>query len=209
MSLNYGWPLALTLLSVPILGQSLSKSQVAAVAVSFFGAILIATQGAYTGFGDLSRLGLLLAGCSTLLWATFWLVNARDGLDPVIKLFIGFCAGLACTLLASPLFGGITLPRPQAWLPILYIGLFEMGITFVLWLTALQLSTTAARIGNLVYLTPFLSLLFLRLVIGEPIHAATCIGLMLIVGSIVFQQWQTKPADKKNPPEPHSAQGEI
>ena len=69
-----------------------------------------------------------------------------------------------------------------------------MGITFVLWLTALQLSTTAARVSNLVHITPFLSLLFLRLVIGERIHAATFVGLSLIVASIVFQEWQAKRA---------------
>jgi len=209
MSLNYGWPLVLTLLSVPILGQTLAKAQVAAVAISFFGAILIATQGQYTGFGEISRQGLLLAGGSTLIWAVFWLLNARDGLDPVIKLLVGFSTGLGLALLVSPWFGGLVLPPPQAWLPLIYIGLFEMGITFVLWLTALQLSATAARIGNLVYVTPFLSLLFLHLVLGESIHGATCIGLALIVGSIVSQQWLTRRADKKNPPLPHAAKGDA
>jgi drug/metabolite transporter (DMT)-like permease len=192
MSLNYGWPLVLTLLSVPILGQSLRRSQLAAIGVSFFGAIMIATQGQFIYFGDLSRPGLLLAAGSTLIWASFWLFNAQDGLDPVLKLFLGFCSGLLCTLLCSPLFGGIVWPQPAAWPALIYIGLFEMGITFVFWLTALQLATTAARIGNLIYLTPFLSLLCLRLVIGEQIHTTTFIGLLLIVGSIVFQELQGK-----------------
>ena len=192
MSLNYAWPLVLTLLSVPILGQSLSRSQLAAVAVSFFGAIVIATRGELTHFNAASHFGLFLAGGSALIWALFWLLNARDGLDPVLKLFLGFCSGLACTLLCSPLFGGLVLPDAAAWPSLVYIGLFEMGITFVLWLTALQFSVTAARVGNLIYITPFLSLLFLRLVIGEQIHPATCIGLALIVGSIVFQGYQSK-----------------
>ncbi len=197
MSLNYGWPLVLTLLSVPILKQTLSRSQLAAVAVSFLGALMIATKGQFIDFGDVSRLGLVLAGSSTLIWASSWLLNAQDSLDPVIKLFIGFCAGLLCTLLCSPLFGGIAWPEAAAWLPLIYIGLFEMGITFVLWLTALQLSTTAARVSNLIYITPFLSLLFLRLVIGEQIHAATFFGLSLIVGSIIFQEWQAQQTRKK------------
>jgi drug/metabolite transporter (DMT)-like permease len=205
MSLNYGWPLVLTLLSVPILKQTLRRSQLAAVALSFLGALMIATKGQFIDFGDVSRLGLILAGGSALIWASFWLFNAQDGLDPVIKLFVGFCAGLFCTLLCSPLFGGISIPEATAWLPLIYIGLFEMGITFVLWLTALQLSTTAARVGNLIYITPFLSLLFLRLVIGEQIHAATFIGLSLIVGSIVFQEWQAQQLRKKMQ-RPHSLQ---
>ena len=194
MALNYGWPLVLTLLSVPLLGQSLRRSQLAAVGVSFVGAVLIATRGQLTHFGGLSGTGLLLAAGSTLLWSLFWLGNARIGADPVVKLFVGFCTGLIAALVCSPLFGGLVLPPPAAWPALVYIGLFEMGLTFVLWLSALQLATTTARITNLVYLTPFLSLCFLRLVIGEPIHPATAIGLALIVTSLLFQEFMARRA---------------
>jgi drug/metabolite transporter (DMT)-like permease len=191
MALNYGWPLVLTLLSVPILGQSLSRSQLVAVGVSFLGAGVIATRGQFTHFGGVSGAGLLLAGGSTLVWASFWLYNARDGFDPVAKLFVGFCTGLVAALVVNPLFGGLVLPPVEAWPALVYIGLFEMGITFVLWLSALQLATNTGRIGNLVYVTPFLSLLFLRLVTGEQIHPSTAIGLSLIVFSLLFQEYRS------------------
>ena len=194
MALNYGWPLVLTLLSVPLLGQSLRRSQLAAVGVSFVGAVLIATRGQLTHFGGLSGTGLLLAAGSTLVWALFWLGNARIGADPVVKLFVGFCTGLIVAVVCSPLFGGLVLPPPAAWPALVYIGLFEMGITFVLWLSALQLATTTARITNLVYLTPFLSLCFLRLVTREPIHPTTAIGLALIVTSLLFQEFMARRA---------------
>lgn len=190
MSLNYGWPLVLTLLSVPILGQHLSRSQLAAVAVSFFGAIIIATRGELTSFGGLSGLGLVLAAASTLIWAVFWLVNARSSQDPVVQLFLGFGAALVCIILAVPLFGGMERPPLQATLPQIYVGLFEMGLTFVLWLSALKRAKSAASIGNLIYCTPFLSLIFLHLIVGEAIHGATFIGLVLIVASLLFQEWR-------------------
>ena len=188
MSINYGWPFALTLLSVPILKQKLNSVQIAAIIISFAGALIIATKGQLASFGDVSKTGVLLAFSSTIIWASFWLVNAKDQLDPGIKLFWGFCFGLLYTLLFSPLLGPIHIPEIMAILPLIYIGLFEMGITFVLWLTALQLSSSAARIGNLIYISPFLSLLFLRIIIGETIHPTTFIGLFIIVGSIVFQE---------------------
>ena len=195
MALNYGWPLALTLLSVPILKQTLSRAQVTAVVISFFGAIVIATKGQFAGFDEVSKLGLALAFGSTIIWALFWLFNARDGLDPVTKLFSGFCFGLLYSVLFSPLFGGLQLPDIRAVLPLTYIGFFEMGLTFVLWLTALELSSTAARVGNLIYISPFLSLIFLRIIIGEEIHVATFLGLLLIVGSILFQEMSAKKAN--------------
>jgi len=189
MSLNYGWPLVLTLLSVPILKQQLSRSQLVAVLISFVGAVIIATRGEFTSFGDVSRLGVLLAGGSTLIWATYWLFNAKDGLDPVVKLFTGFCFGFLFTTLFGLVTEGISLPPALAWLPLIYVSLFEMSITFALWLTALQLTSSAARISNLIYVTPFFSLLILHLVIGEKIYPATFVGLLLIVGSILFQGW--------------------
>jgi drug/metabolite transporter (DMT)-like permease len=70
----------------------------------------------------------------------------------------------------------------------LYIGTFEMGIAFVAWLRALRLSRTTAQVGQLIYLTPFLSLLAIGLVVGEPIYASTVAGLALIVGGIVLQR---------------------
>jgi drug/metabolite transporter (DMT)-like permease len=188
MSINYGWPFALTLLSVPILKQKLNSVQIAAIIISFSGALIIATKGQLASFGDVSKTGVILAFSSTIIWASFWLVNAKDQLDPVIKLFWGFFFGLLYTLLFSPFLGPIHIPEMMAILPLIYIGLFEMGITFVLWLTALQLSSSAARIGNLIYISPFLSLLFLRVIIGETIHPTTFIGLFIIVGSIIFQE---------------------
>ena len=192
MSLNYGWPLVLTLLSVPILGQQLSRSQLLAVLISFIGAVIIATRGEFTSFGDVSRLGVLLAAGSTLIWATYWLFNAKDGLDPVLKLFTGFSFGFLFTALFGLVAGGIELPPAMAWLPLIYVSLFEMSITFALWLTALQLTSSAARISNLIYVTPFFSLLILHLVIGERIYPATFVGLLLIVGSILFQGWLSR-----------------
>ncbi len=188
MSINYGWPFALTLLSVPILKQKLNRVQILAVIVSFFGALIIATKGSLAEFEGVSKTGLILAFSSTIIWASFWLVNAREGSDPVIKLFWAFCFGLLYTTLFAPLLGPVVIPEAIAVLPLVYIGLFEMGITFILWLSALQLSSSAARIGNLVYIAPFLSLLFLRIVIGETIHPTTFIGLFIIVGSILFQE---------------------
>ncbi len=44
-----------------------------------------------------------------------------------------------------------------------YIGLFEMGITFLFWLKALNMASTTAKVSNLVYLAPFISLVFCTL----------------------------------------------
>jgi len=92
-------------------------------------------------------------------------------------------------LIFSLLAGPIPWPPLPAWIPLIYVALFEMSLTFILWLTALQNTNSTATIGNLMYLTPFLSLLCLHIFIGEQIQQATFVGLSIIIGSILFQSY--------------------
>lgn len=188
MALNFGWPITLSVLAIPILKQRLTFKQFGAIFVSFIGAVLIATKGEFISFAGVNEFGVILAIGSTFIWASFWLINTKDKHDPVIKLAFSFIFGLFYIFIAHLITGAISLPEVQAWPAIIYIGVFEMGITFVLWLTALKLSSSTARISNMIYLTPFLSLLALYFIIGEQIYLSTIMGLFLIVASIVFQE---------------------
>ena len=68
------------------------------------------------------------------------------------------------------------------------MGLFELGITFLLWLKALKLSKTTAHVTSLIYLVPFLSLVLISFAVGEKILPSTIIGLLFIVGGIILQK---------------------
>ena len=74
----------------------------------------------------------------------------------------------------------------------IYIGIFEMGLTFFLWLKALKLSVNTAKVSNLVYLSPFISLIIIRNVVGEKILVATIIGLVFIICGIIIQRLYSK-----------------
>ncbi len=193
MSLNYLWPVMLALLSVPILKQQLKPVAVLAILLSFAGALLIATGGDFSAWNRLDGIGVMLALVSTLVWATYWLLSARMPLDATVKLAVGFLSGsvlawgYALTVSDMELIGD-----DWPWLAIGYVGVLEMGLTFFLWLKALQLAPNAARIGHFIYLTPFISLLILALVLGEKIQPATLLGLSIIIAGIIMQQAWTR-----------------
>ena len=69
-----------------------------------------------------------------------------------------------------------------------YLGLFEMGITFAVWLHALKLARDTTQVGILIYICPFLSLVFLHLFAHESLRPTTLPGLALIVAGIVLQR---------------------
>ena len=70
-----------------------------------------------------------------------------------------------------------------------YAGVFEMGITFVLWMRALSLSRTTAQVSNLVFLSPFVSLALIAVIVGETILLSSIIGLVFIIGGIVIRRF--------------------
>lgn len=188
VALNYIWPMMLVLLSVPVLKQKIRWMSVVALLISFSGAIVIATGGKPFSMDLKEPLGVALALSSALFWAMFWLLNMRDKREETPKLFMNFLFGFMYTLIYCAITGNITIPDLGGALGSTYIGLFEMGITFVLWLKALRYAENTARVSNLVYLSPFMSLMFISLILGEKILPSTLAGLVLIISGIIMQQ---------------------
>ena len=188
-AINYTWAIALSLLAVPFLKQRLNRFDLLAIVLAYLGALVIATRGDPLSLHFDSGAGVLFALASTLIWAGYWILNTRNTTDPLISLFLTFGCSLPFTLIACGWLSNYHLLAWQGWLGAIYVGLFEMGIAFVLWLLALRHASQAAHISNLIFLSPFLSLLLLRSLVGEPIAPATPLGLLLIVAALLLQQW--------------------
>jgi drug/metabolite transporter (DMT)-like permease len=190
--LNFTWSIVLALLSIPLLKQKISVQSILGIVVSYAGAFTIATRGDIFGFRFSNPLGVMLALGSAVIWALFWIYNVKDDRDEVAKLFLNFVFGLIFISIAFILFSEEKLPGNIGLMGAVYAGLFEMGITFVIWLKALKLSETTAQVGNLIYLAPFLSLVLIHYVVGEAILPSTIIGLIFIVSGILIQQYDSQ-----------------
>lgn len=190
---NFIWPVVLMLLSVPLLKQPLRKTGMLALLVSFIGVIILSTQGNLADFNIREPFGIALALSSSLIWSLFWIVNLKDTRDGVQKLFLSTLFSMVYILILALLTGNFMPVFTRPVYAAIYIGLFEMGITFVLWLKALQLSESTARVSNLIYLTPFASLVFIHFILGEHLYYTTFIGLCLIVAGIAIQEIKKAP----------------
>ena len=188
MAINYSWGITLALLAAPLLRQRLSLGALLAACISYSGIVVIATRGAPLSLDFAQPLGVGLALLSTLLWSLYWVINTRLSLDPEVNLFLNFSGALP--LLLALLWWSDT-PFPalwQGWAGGLYVGLFEMGLAFVLWMGAMKATTSTLRISSLIFLSPPLSLVLIWLIAGEPVKATTLIGLMLILFGLWLQR---------------------
>ncbi|MDM8001922.1 MAG: DMT family transporter [Bacteroidota bacterium] len=186
--INMIWPIILVFFSIPLLGHRIPARSFVALAISLVGVYIISSQGAPLSPGRSDTLGVLLALVSGVLWALYFVLNMRDRRDESVKLFTGFMFGSVYMLILMLATGSFSHAMSFKGIAAsVYCGFFEMGITFWLWLKALQMSETTDRIGNLVYFAPFISLILLHFIIDEPVYYTTLVGLMLIIGSVIWQ----------------------
>ncbi len=186
--LNYTWAITLSLLAVPLLKQKIGWQQWLALVVSYCGVVVISTEGKPFSLQFTDPLGVTLALSSTFIWALYWIYNTRDSRDPVVGLFVNFLCSFPFVLSYYLLTAELRIPSLEGLLGALYIGTVEMGICFILWLMAMKLTDNTAKISNLIFLSPFLSLFFIYFLIGEKILTATFIGLILIVAGLFCQR---------------------
>ena len=198
LSLNYTWAVLLPLLAAPLLKQHLRKSDIAAALIAYTGVFIIATGGDISGFSFDSPLGIGLALTSTLLWCLYWIVNTKDQGDPVVSLLLSFLIGLPFIAVTLVLTDTLPIFSLKAIFAGMYVGLFEMGITFVLWLMALKTATRTANISTMVFLSPVMSIGFIAWILQETIAMATYLGLAFILSGMMLQQLWPRYTERKS-----------
>ena len=175
---------------MPLLGHKLTRRDLLALVLGYSGVLIIATRGRVFQLEFDSLAGVGLALLSTLIWALYWLLSTRNQRDPIACLCLNFAVAAPVALALCAVFSSLAAPGWRGLAGAAYVGLFEMGVTFALWSTALRLSSGVSRIGNLIFLSPLVSLVFIATILGEPIHPATLVGLALIIPGVLLQQRQ-------------------
>lgn len=186
--INCTWAVLIVILSAPLLGQKINIKQILAILISFAGVVVVTSRGNLTGFVNADILGVILALTSAIFWAVYWILNVRDKRDQAPKLFLNYLFGTFYLYLLS--FTGyfdLSISTKNLIGPV-YVGIFEMGLTSFVWLNALKLSDSTARISNYIYLFPFISLIFIYFIVGEKILLTSFAGLMIIVIGILLQE---------------------
>lgn len=191
---NYTWSIMLALLSVLFLGHSMRRLEWLAIIISYVGVVIIASRGEFDGFIHGNWYGLSIALSSTVVWSLYWIINTKSRLEPVLGLTLCFAFGLPWAILSTAFmigWDGFFVPF-EGFLWAAYVGLFEMGAAFILWLLALRFTSSVGRISNLIFFSPFLSLLLINIFVGEEILPTTLLGLVCIIAGNALQQYAAR-----------------
>jgi len=188
--INYTWAITLILLSVPLLKQTFNRFDFIATIVCYLGVVVVSVKDHTNGvLQEIDYWGVFLAVSCTLIWALYWIFNIQQKRDPLVGIFLNFLFSLPFILGACLLFSEVRIPSTEGLIGAIWVGCFEFGFTFVTWITALRLAKQTNAITNLIFLTPFVSLVFIYFVLGEQIAFKTIIGLVMIIAGLLFQKY--------------------
>lgn len=189
--INYLWPLALVAFAVLLIKEKLTFSKVLGLGISFIGVIIVATHGNILGLTFAHPLGDFLAFLGAVVYGLFSVLGKKYDYERTTSLFLYFLVGWILVVLISPFVMDFRMLTLQQWLGLAWIGAATNALAFWCWFKALEYGEPT-KITNVVFLTPFISLVYIFFLVGEPILISSIIGLICIVLGIVIQSINKK-----------------
>lgn len=183
--INYLWPIMSVVFSCLLLKEKMTVRKGIAIAMSFLG-ILTVAGGDLIHFDSRILGGVLLCVCAAVSYGAFTALNKKYDYDTQISMTVSFFMAFLLSLFMNLSTGTeLRMALPQiaglAW-----NGIFVMALATTTWALALNMADTA-KISNLAYITPFLSLIWTSLFLKEQINLWSVAGLLVIVMGIFIQ----------------------
>jgi drug/metabolite transporter (DMT)-like permease len=183
--INYLWPIMSVIFACIILKEKMTLRKGLAIAISFLGVITVAGEGLFS-FNKEAILGVGLCILAAISYGAFTALTKRWSYDEGLSLMISFFSSFVLSGVISIFLGEkIQVGIPQM-LGFAYNGIAIMAIATVTWALALKGGNTA-KVSNLAYITPFLSLVWTFFILHEPINPLSVLGLGIIILGIFIQ----------------------
>lgn len=182
---NYLWPIMSVVFSCLLLREKMTVRKAIAIIMSFSGILTVAGKD-LVQFNPRILTGILLCICAAVSYGAFTALNKKYHYDTQVSMMVSFFAAFLLSLLTNLLMGTDFHITPLQIAGLAWNGIFVMALATTTWALALNLGDTA-KISNLAYITPFLSLIWTNLFLQEPVDLWSVSGLVIIVLGIFIQ----------------------
>jgi len=183
--INYTWPIMSVFFAWVILGEKMTVRKMTAIVISFLG-VSIVTGTSLKADGSNMLLGTALCLMGAVSYGVFTAFNQKYSYDKRLSMMINYLVTFAVTTVINLANGDLFIPSALEAVGFAWNGMFAMAVASTIWIIALSGGNTA-KISNLAYITPFLSLVWTGLILKESISVYSIIGLAVIVVGIFIQ----------------------
>lgn len=193
--INYLWPIMTVLFACIILKEKFTIRKIIAIIISFIGVIIVSSNGNLLSIEKSSLMGTIYCLLAAILYGLFSALNKKQNYNKYTSMMLFYFNSTIISLIFVIATKRFFIPELSQTLGLLWIGIFTSAIAYTSWALALAKGDTA-RISNIAYLTPFISLVWTGIVLKEKISFYSVLGLVIIVLGI-FIQMNNKVAETK------------
>ena len=183
--INYMWPIMSVVFACIILKEKLTLRKAIAILISFVGVGIVA-GGELLSLNTSVLLGAALCLMGAVSYGVFTALNQKSDYDNRITMMLSYFATFIITTVINGASGNLFIPDLVQTVGFAWNGMFTMAVANTVWVFALKAGDTA-KISNLAYITPFLSLVWTFIVLGEVPGWYSIVGLVVIVFGIFVQ----------------------
>lgn len=195
--LNYLWPIMLVIFSSVILKEKLTLAKGFAMVCSFMGIVILSAGNGITAGGN-AYAGMISCIIAAACYGLFSVINKKADYNQNISMMTAWLVVAICSA-AAGFFTEKWVPiEGTQWLGLLWLGVVVDAAAYLMWALSLKGVENTAKIANLAYLTPFLSLLVSAVLLKEKIQPRAVIALVFIVGGILLQSFYEGIRKKKD-----------
>lgn len=183
--INYLWPIMSVVFACVILKEKLTLKKCIAIALSFIGVIIV-TGSELIELNFTVITGALFCMLGAVSYGLFTSLNQKIKFDKQLSMMLNYFVTFTLTSIINLINGDLFVPTLIQVGGFAWNGMFTMAIACTSWVIALESGKTA-KISNLAYITPFMSLIWTALVLKEALTLNSVIGLVVIVCGILVQ----------------------
>ena len=184
--LNYLWPIMLVVFSCIILKEKFTFTKGAAMLCSFAGIVILSLGGGGSSGGNAAA-GMISCVIAAACYGLFSVLNKKAAYNQNISMMVVWLAAAVCSMVLGLVTETWVPIRGTQWLGMLWLGVVVDAVAYLLWALALNGAENSAKIANLAYLTPFLSLVVSAVFLDEKITLRALTALVFIIGGILVQ----------------------
>lgn len=184
--LNYLFPIMIVLFAIPINRESLDASKLLSVILGFAGMLIITANGNFHSLRLSNITGDMLAIAAAVCWGIFSNLGKRNKIDQALSNYVYVLVSFMLSIISLMLFSEFVIPDIAAFSGVLWISLSNIVLAYYIWFRVLK-ATSSAFAASLSFVTPFVTLAFIMLLLGEKISITQVAGFILIIVGIAAQ----------------------
>lgn len=192
--LNYMFPLFIVLLGITVFGEKTTLPKLAAIVAGFVGMIVIVTGGQAIDIASFNLAGDLLALGGAMSWALFSHLTRRSQTSMIVANFIYTTSSFVLSAISLFVYSSPgALPSSGTLAELVWLGLSNLIFGNLLWIRALK-RCPPSLVASLSFVTPFVTLLFIWLLLGESLSAAQFVGFAIVIAGLAIHSLDRRAA---------------